>query len=71
MKCRCKLKHFKRYAGRGIKVAPLWMTYEPFRDWSLANGYRNDLSIDRIDNDGDYAPENCRWVTSKEQARNK
>lgn len=48
-----------------------WRTFEPFRDWAMVSGYKNDLSIDRSDNDGDYCPENCRWVTNKEQSLNR
>lgn len=59
------------YAGRGITVCPEWSTYETFRDWALANGYADDLSIDRVNNDGSYTPSNCRWATYTEQANNR
>lgn len=62
---------YYRYGGRGIKVCPEWESFETFRDWALANGYRDDLTIDRIDNDGDYCPGNCRWTDSQQQARNR
>ena len=72
MKCRCRQKRFKNYCGKGISVCKEWDTsYKEFRNWSLSNGYRDGLSIDRIDNSGNYCPSNCRWVTEKEQARNK
>jgi len=59
------------YKGRGISVCQEWQEYVPFRTWALSNGYKEGLSIDRIDNDGGYSPENCRFTTMKEQSRNR
>ena len=60
-----------RYGARGIKVCEEWdNSFKSFYDWSMANGYQDDLTIDRIDNDSNYAPHNCRWVNSKVQNNN-
>lgn len=75
IKSRCKnpqRKKFPDYGGRGIKVCEEWdNSFEAFRDWAIANGYRDDLTIDRKDNDGDYDPSNCRWITTKQQSNNR
>lgn len=63
---------WKNYGGRGISVCDKWRnSYESFRDWSRLNGYNDNLTIDRIDVNGNYTPENCRWATTKDQNRNK
>ena len=66
-----KADRFKSYGGRGIKLHPAWLTYENFRQWAVSNGYRDDLTLDRKDVNGDYTPDNCRWATKAEQANNK
>lgn len=60
---------FHLYGGRGICIA--WESFEEFAEWALANGYADDLEIDREDVDGDYSPGNCRFVTRKQNARNR
>ena len=66
-----KNKHYPYYGGRGIKICEAWLDVRIFYDWAMSNGYSDELTIDRIDNDGDYCPENCRWVTKTIQQRNK
>ena len=74
MKSRCtspKDPSFANYGCRGTTVCEEWQRFEPFYKWAIANGYDDTLSIDRIDVNGGYRPENCRWATMKEQQRNK
>jgi hypothetical protein len=75
MKRRCYNKNelcFSRYGGKGIKVCSEWLSsFKSFKEWSLANGYKPSLSIDRIDTNGDYCPNNCRWTNAQVQAANR
>lgn len=75
MKSRCRNKNnhaYPRYGGRGITVCDEWLNDpQSFIDWALANGYSEKLSIDRINNDKGYSPENCKWSTNVEQSRNR
>lgn len=74
MKQRCNNTNSTSYAGyggRGIIVCNEWKDFIPFHKWAIGNGYHEGLSIDRKDNDGPYAPWNCRWVTNKTQCRNR
>ena len=73
MKARCsntKLTKWINYGGRGISVCPEWHDFSVFKKWADSNGYDESLSIDRIDNNGNYEPDNCRWTTSKIQNKN-
>lgn len=75
MKSRCynpNVKAYPRYGGRGITICDEWKdNYKAFDTWARANGYREDLTIDRIDVDGNYEPSNCRWLTREEQNQNR
>lgn len=77
MKTRCYNPNyylFHRYGGRGITVCDEWLGengLKNFYEWSMVNGYSDELSIDRIDNDKGYSPTNCRWVTMKQQQNNR
>lgn len=75
MKARCgrsKDACFYRYGGRGISICEEWRnSFESFYEWAIHNGYSDELTIDRIDNNGNYEPGNCRWVDIKTQSNNK
>lgn len=74
MRWRCENPNstrYPRYGGRGITVCPEWHDFTVFRSWALANGYGDNLTLDRIDNIKGYSPDNCRWADAKTQANNK
>lgn len=77
MYCRCYYKstnQYKNYGGRGIKVCEEWKHMQGFinfYNWAINNGYKETLTLDRIDNNKGYCPSNCRWITPKEQSNNR
>ena len=73
MRQRCnnpKNKEYKHYGGRGIKVCNAWNEYPIFEAWALANGYAEGLTIERLNVNGNYCPENCTWIPKSEQPKN-
>lgn len=74
MRSRCnnaKVPCYSYYGGRGITVCNEWEEFQNFYNWSMSHGYEENLTIDRINNNGNYEPSNCRWITMKEQCKNR
>src|SRR5690554_5249310 len=74
MRRRClskKAADYKYYGGRGITICSAWDDYAAFHSWATGNGYADNLTLERLDNDGDYCPKNCCWADRKTQARNR
>ena len=73
MKARCQNPNdasYRIYGARGIAVFPAWNLFKPFLSWATANGYREGLTIERVDNDSGYCPTNCTWIPKAEQSSN-
>ena len=73
MKSRCSNPAnpaYKNYGGRGITICNKWSKYENFHKWAMSNGYKNNLTIERMNNNGNYEPDNCTWIPRTEQPKN-
>lgn len=73
MRLRCLTpgyRDYKYYGGRGITICEAWGTYEGFREWAIANGFRKAVALDRVDPDGNYCPNNCRWTSRNDYQLN-
>ena len=71
-RCNCRNStNYHKYGGRGITVCKEWDSAKAFVEWAFSNGYGDDLTLDRIDNEKGYSPDNCRWITQKEQQNNR
>jgi hypothetical protein len=74
MRSRCDRKsndNYEWYGGRGISYEEKWKDFPSFMKWAMANGYNDSLELDRIDTNGNYTPENCRFITHQENCRNR
>ena len=69
--CNPRQHDYRWYGAKGVKICSEWDDYAKFREWALSHGYSGELTIDRINGNDDYKPENCRWITIQEQQRNK
>lgn len=70
-RCHGRTTNYQYYSGKGISYCKEWENFDAFAEWAIQNGYNPELEIDRIDGNGDYSPDNCRWVSHKDNSRNR